>query len=172
VARLGGVWASVLALTLFTVAMSTGAAGLRQPLTMELWQPAPRSGRVDILLKAASQISDLNRGSKQRLPLTILGVDSPALAWLFHDWPVQQVNQLAPDAKPELIISPAGNLNLTVQYRGEALVLHESADWMNLTPVQWLKWFVYRQTPLLRDNVILWVRSDMLLDSQNTAPAP
>jgi hypothetical protein len=172
VARLGGVWAGVLALTLFTVAMSTGAAGLRQPLTMELWQPAPRTGRVDILLKVASQISDLNRGSEQRLPLTILGVDSPALAWLFHDWPVQQVNQLAPDAKPELIISPAGNLSLTVQYRGEALDLYESADWMNLTPVEWLKWFVYRQTPLRRDNVILWVRSDLLLDSQNTAPAP
>ncbi len=72
VARLGGVWSGLIALTLFTIAMSTGAAGLRQPLTVELWQPEPRTGRVDILLKVANQISDLNRGYANQLPLTIL----------------------------------------------------------------------------------------------------
>jgi hypothetical protein len=35
-----------------------------------------------------------------------------------------------------------------------------------------LKWFMYRQMPLLRDNVILWVRSDLMLDSQDNQPAP
>ena len=39
VARLGAVWSGLIALTLFTIAMSTGAAGLREPLTVELWQP-------------------------------------------------------------------------------------------------------------------------------------
>ena len=172
VARLGGVWGGLIALTLFTIAMTTGAAGLRQPLTAELWQPEPRSGRVDILLKVANQISDLNRGYADLLPLTILGVDSPALRWLFRDWQVQQVNELAPDATPELIITSSGNLSLSVKYRGEGLVLSEVADWDKATSADWVKWFAYRQMPLLRNNVILWVRSDLMLDSQDTSTAP
>jgi hypothetical protein len=173
VARLGGVWAGLVGLTLFTIAMATGTAGLRQPLTVELWQPEPRTGRVDILLNVASQISDLNHGYANQLPLTILNDTSPALSWLFRDWQVQEVNQLAPDASPELIISPAGNLSLAAKYHGEPLVLHESAAWSKATPANLLKWFMYRQMPLLQDDVILWVRSDLMLDNQNPAtPAP
>ena len=110
VARLGGVWAGLIALTLFTIAMTTGAAGLRQPLTVELWQPEPRTGRVDILLEVASQISDINRTGATPLPLTILKENSPALHWLFRDWQVQDVNELAPSATPALIITPLGIL--------------------------------------------------------------
>jgi hypothetical protein len=172
VARLGGVWGSLVPLALFTVAMATGAAGLRQPLTAELWQPEPRTGRVDILLKVANQISDLNRGDVSQLPLTILAIDSPALHWLFRDWKVQDVSELAPDATPEMLITPPGNVSLSVDYRGETLVLREVADWDHATSAKWLSWFVYRQMPVLRDNVILWVRSDLMLDSQGTPTTP
>ena len=172
VARLSAVWSGFIALTLFTIAMSTGSAGLREPLTIELWQPGPRTGRVDILLKVANQISDINRGYPAQLPLTILGVDSPALDWLFHDWQVQEVSQLAPDATPEMIITPSGNLSLATKYRGEALVLHETEDWSKASSADWVNWFVYRQMPLQRDNIILWVRSDLMLDSQDTSPVP
>jgi hypothetical protein len=170
-ARLGGVWSGVLALTVFTFAMSTGAAGVRQPLTVELWQPEPRTGRVDVLLKVANQISDLNTGYAGQLPLTILAVDTPALNWLFHDWQVQVVTALAPDATPEMIISSIDKLNLTANYRGEALPLSEVADWGHATISDWLKWFVYRQMPILRQDIILWVRSDLMLDSQGV-PKP
>ena len=172
VARLGGVWSGFLALTLFTIAMSTGAAGLRQPLTIELWQPEPRTGRVDVLLKVATQISDFNRGDAAQLPLTILDIDSPALNWLFRDWQVQDVSQLTPDAAPEMIITPSANLSLVAKYRGEQLVLHETADWSKASPADRLKWFVYRQLPLQHDSIILWVRSDLMLDSQDSYPVP
>jgi hypothetical protein len=172
VARLGGVWGGVIVLTLFTFAMTTGAAGLRQPLTVELWQPEPRTGRVDVLLNVATQISDLNRGDAAQLPLTILNEDSPALHWLFRYWQVQDVNLLAPDSAPALIITPSGNLSLSVKYRGEPLVLHETGAWDKASSADLLKWFIYRQLPLQQDSVILWVRSDLMIDSQNTAPAP
>ena len=172
VARLGGVWGGLITVTLFTIAMATGAAGLRQPLTAELWQPEPRAGRVDLILKVANQISDLNRGYADQLPLTVLNVNSPALHWLFRDWQVQEVSELASDATPELIITPQGNVSLSAEYRGEALVLREVVDWDHATPAAWLKWFIYRQMPLLREDVILWVRSDLMLDSQGQSSAP
>ena len=119
-----------------------------------------------MLLKVANQISDLNRGYINQLPLTVLAVDSPALHWLFRDWQVQDVIALAPDSNPELVISTISELNLAADYRGEALPLNEVADWSHATPSNWLKWFVYRQMPILREEVILWVRSDLMLDSQ------
>jgi len=170
-ARLGGVWGCMLALTAFTVAMSTGAAGLREPLTVELWQLEPRTGRVDILLKVANQISDINTGYAGQLPLTVLSVKSPALHWLFRDWQVKDVSALAPDATPQMVISSIDQLSLAANYRGEALPLNEVADWSHATPSNWLKWFVYRQMPILREDVILWVRSDLMLDSQGL-PTP
>ena len=172
VARLGVVWGGVIVLTLFTIAMSTGAAGLRQPLTVEIWQPEPRTGPVDVLLKVATQISDLNRGDAAQLPLTILNEDSPALHWLFRYWPVQDVGLLAPDVTPPLIITPSGNLSLSVKYRGEPLVLHEIGAWDKASPSDLLKWFIYRQLPLQQDTVILWARSDLMLDSQDTGSTP
>ncbi len=173
VARLGGVWAGLVVLALFTIGMATGAGGLRQPLTVELWQPEPRTGRVDIIVKVASQISDLNRGVADQLPLTILNVKSPALEWAFRAWQVQEVTQLAPDASPALIISSSSDLSQSAQYRGEPLVLHEEAAWYQATPMDWVKWFVYRQMPLTQDKVVLWVRDDLMLDSQDTpAPSP
>jgi hypothetical protein len=172
VARLGGVWGGLITVTLFTIAMATGAAGLRQPLTSELWQPEPRAGRVDLILKVANQISDLNRGDADQLQLTVLNVNAPALRWLFRDWQVQEVSELASDATPELMITPPGKLSLSAEYRGEALVLREVADWDRATSADWLKWFVYRQMPLLREDVTLWVRSDLMLDSQGQSSAP
>jgi hypothetical protein len=171
VARLGGVWGGVLFLMAITLAMSTGAAGLREPLTVELWQPEPRTGRVDVLLKVANQISELNTGYASQLPLTILAVDSPALHWLFRDWHVQDVSALVPDSTPELVISSIDQLSLAADYRGEALPLSEMADWSHASPANWLKWSIYRQMPILRQEVILWVRSDLMLDSQDL-PTP
>ena len=172
VARLGGIWGGVIVLTLYTIAMTTGAAGLRQPLPVDLWQPEPRTGRVDVLLNVATQISDLNRGDAAQLPLTILNETSPALHWLFRDWQVQDASLLAPDSTPPLIITPSGNLSLSVKYRGEPLVLSETGAWDKVSSSDLLKWFIYRQLPLQQVSVILWVRSDLMIDSQNTAPAP
>ncbi|MGA2505805.1 MAG: hypothetical protein ABSG01_17130, partial [Anaerolineales bacterium] len=171
-ARLGGVWSAMLALMAFTVAMSTGAAGVRQPLTVELWQPEPRTGRVDVLLNVANQISDLNTGYAAQLPLTILTVDSPALHWLFRDWQVTDATALASDATPPMVISTIDKLSLAADYRGEALPLTEVADWDHATTSNWLSWFVYRQMPILRQDIILWVRSDLMLDSQGLPTTP
>jgi hypothetical protein len=171
ISRLGGVWGGMFILTVFTMAMSTGAAGIREPRVFSLWTPEPRTGRVDVLLKVADQISAMNRGAAAELPITIVSVDSPALQWLFRDWQVKVVSEIPAEATPELVISPMGELHLSVQYRGEALPIREQADWQHATSANWLDWLVYRQFPVLREDVILWVRSDLMVDSQGLPAA-
>jgi hypothetical protein len=170
VARLGGVWGAVVCLTLYTIALSTGTASLRQPLTYELWPPGPRPARLDIMLKVANQISEINRGDPAQLNLTILAMESPSLHWLFRDWKVTDVNELAPDSSPEMILTPPGDVKLSATYRGEPLVVSQVVDWGHATSAQWLKWFVYKQIPAASQQVDLWVRSDLMLDSQGLPP--
>jgi hypothetical protein len=165
-ARLGGVWGALIPLALFTLAMTTGAAGVREPRTLELWDPEPRLGRADLVLKVANEISDLNTGFDAQLPITIVGVDSPALRWLFHAWDATNTGILAPGETPDLIITPLDlDLGLTADYRGEPLVWREVGDWYNASFANWLNWFVYRQMPVQREDIILWVRSDLMLES-------
>ncbi len=169
-AWLGGAWGFLLPLLFFTIAMSTGAAGLREPRTFELWHPEPRLGRADLVLKVANEISILNTGLKGQLPMTIAGVDSPALRWMFRNWNLTVTNVLSPTATPELVITPIGiDLSLTADYRGEPLVWREIGDWDALAFTNWLNWVLYRQMPVLREDIILWVRADQMLDSQDVS---
>ena len=63
------------------------------------------------------------------------------------------------------------DLTLTAEYRGEPLVWREVGDWYNATFANWLNWFIYRQMPVLREDIILWVRADLMLDNQGL-PTP
>jgi hypothetical protein len=172
-ARLGGVWGFCLPLLLFTLAMTTGAAGVREPRTLELWNPEPRLGRADLVLKVANDLSILNKGMKAELPLTIAGVDSSALEWMFHDWDVEVTDLISPVETPELMITPlVSDLGLTAEYRGEPLVWREMGDWYAATFANWVNWFVYRQMPVQREDIILWVRSDLMLEALEETTTP
>ncbi|MCS7011837.1 MAG: hypothetical protein N2049_08450 [Anaerolineales bacterium] len=165
-AFLGGMWGLLTILVLYTIGVTTGAAQIREPRTFELWYPEPRVGRLEVLLKVANELSVMNRGARAALPVTIVGVDSPALRWLFRDWSLKQTDVLDPMAMPELLITPAGSeLALPTAYRGALFVWREMGNWYQLSLQLWFKWFVYRQLPVQQQDVVLWVRADLMLDS-------
>jgi hypothetical protein len=113
----------------------------------------------------ANQISELNKGEPAALQLTIVNLGSPALHWLFRAWQVQDVNALAAGTKPEMVITPPGNVSLAAAYRGEPLVLTQTINWSQATRTQWLNWIIYRQMPMADQQIDLWVRSDLMLDN-------
>jgi hypothetical protein len=163
IARRGGVWGSLVALSLFTVGMGTSAAGLRRPVTVELWQPAPLIVQADLLLETLDQVSDLSQGCKNSLPVQIVGIDSPSLRWLLRDYAVQESGALAVDSTPEVVILPQGvEPNLPAPYRGQDFIWRAAPTWDLATTPQWVRWFVFRSMPQTEEYIILWVRSDLL----------
>ena len=168
----GGVWGVLIPLVLFTFGATTGSAGLRDPRTIELWNPEPRLGRPDLVLKVINEISFINTGFEESLPISIIGLDSPALNWLFHKWDVEQADIFDPLATPEIIITTnLTELNLAADYRGEPLVWRETGTWDEADYTSWLHWFLYRQIPTQQDKIVLWVRSDLFIRAQdNTTP--
>jgi hypothetical protein len=174
VARLGAAWGGTAFLVAFTLGASTGAAGLRQPLTAELWSPSPQTAQADLLQKTLNDLSDWNKGHVESLPVTVVGLDSPSLHWLLRDWEVKEVNALSPADSPELVITPQGvELNLSAYYRGEDFVWYQSPAWDEALPEEWLRWFIYHQMSQHKESLTLWARGDLFFDSgETTLPAP
>lgn len=165
-ARLGGMWGLLTVLVLYTLGVATGAAQVREPRTYELWYPEPRPGRLEVLAKVMDEISLMNTGARASLPVTMVGLDAPSLVWLLREWPLRQAAIFDPNVVPEMLITSAGSEpTLAADYRGAPFVWREMADWPQATPQLWFKWFVYRQIPVQQQDVVLWVRRDLMLDS-------
>ena len=170
VARLGAAWGGAAFLVAFTLGAATGAAGLRQPLTAELWSPSPQTAQADLLQKTMDDLSDWNKGHVASLPVTIVGVDSPALRWLLRDWEVKEADALSPADSPALVIAPQGvELNLGAAYRGEDFVWYQTLAWDEALPEEWLRWFVYRQMSQQTESIVLWARDDLFLGNEATS---
>ena len=166
-ARLGAVWGSVLALTAYSFAAAWGAAGLRVPLTPEMWSEGARPDQADLLLTTVDQVSDWTQGDEEALAVTIVGIDSPALGWLLRDHPVELTDSLDPTAAPALVITgEQQELGSQVPYRGQDFVWRQEPMWDNALAGDWLRWIVFRQMPQIPETLILWARNDLFLDSR------
>ena len=166
VARLGAVWGGGAMLFFLTVASLTGATGLREPLTAELWTPPPRLGQADLLLETVDEISTWNEGLPGALPVTLAGVDSPALRWLLRDYELQSVPVLTPELTPPLVITPETQLDLAAAYRGQDFAWYQTPAFTTATGAEWGRWYLFHQMGVQTQNIIFWVRSDLQIGSQ------
>ncbi len=160
-ARLGGMWGLATALTVFTLGAATGAAGLRQPQTVELWPPSAPVAQADLLLQTAADLSGWREGHSAALSVSVAEVDSPALRWLFRDWPLPEGA-----ASPALVITSRDtDLNLSVAYRGQDFTWRQSPAWDLFLSSDWSRWFVFHQAPTQDETIVLWARSDLFPDA-------
>lgn len=172
-ARLGAVWGLVAALGLYSLGAMTGAAGWRAGSTDEMWGPGQMLPQAGLLLGTVNQVSDLSKAEINAQPVTILGIDSPALEWLLRGHRVDVVPSLDPSASPPIVIAPEqdpSNTALTVAYRGESFIWRQETSWDGALPSDWMSWIAFHQMPRGAETVILWVRGDLFLDS--TGPKP
>jgi hypothetical protein len=175
VAFQGSLWGVLLASAVFTLATSMVAANLRTYRTVELWQAGPRTMQAQVLLDQMNDLSRWNKGANQSLDVSVAGLDSPALHWLLRDWS-DVTYSLAPTltGTPSFVLASdklsAPELNSA--YRGQDFSWRNYPNWSAITPSDWLRWIVLHQAPEGQDKIILWTRSDIFPDSQNTTKAP
>ena len=170
-AWLGLTWAFVFFLGAYTLGAAWGASELRRQNGFELWKPDQPPVDTKLLLSSVDDISDWSLGHKQAQPVTIMGVDSPALEWLLRDHEVKVVSELDRQVAPPIVITPVMNdLGLPSAYRGQDFTWRESPQWQAVTAKDWIPWLVFRQLPRTNETIILWVRNDLFTDAHNTSP--
>jgi hypothetical protein len=169
-AWLGTTWAFVLFLGVYSLAAAWGASGVRSPNGLELWNPDQAPTQANLLHASVDDVSEFSLGHTQAQPVTIMGIDSPALEWILQDRAVEVVDELNSQVAPPIVITPLMNdLGLPSAYRGQDFTWRQRPLWESITTPDWIRWLVFRQLPRDNETIILWVRDDLFPDARETS---
>jgi hypothetical protein len=166
-ARLGMTWSFSLFLGVYALAAAWGASGTRTPNGVELWNPDQPPVQADLLLSSIRDVSLFSRGDIESQPVTVMGVNSPALEWALRNHDVEVVSVLDPLNAPPIVITPLmSELGLPSAYRGQDFTWRQPLVWQNVQGPDWFRWLVYRQLPRETETIILWARDDLFPDAR------
>jgi hypothetical protein len=171
-ARYGAVWGATVALGLYSLSAMTSAAGLRRiPDSVDLWRPGGNLPEAQLLLQTVNDLSDWSRTNANSQPVTIAGVNSPALQWLLRGHAVYQTTGADVTGQPPILITiDQQNPALAAAYRGQPFVWEQQPQWNQTGTDDWFRWLGFHQVLQNPQKVIVWVRTDLFVDS--TAPKP
>ena len=171
-ARLATVWSFTIFFSFYSLAAAWGTSGLRNPTGLELWFPDPKPLHTDLLLASVNDISEFSLGHIYSQPVTIVGINSPALEWVLRNREVEIVSALDPQVAPPLVITPPMNdLSLPSAYRGQDFIWRQTPVWDQIRNPDWWSWLVYRQLPRENETIVLWARDDLFPDArENVQP--
>ncbi len=169
-AWLGSAWAFIFFLTVYTLGAAWGGSGMRYPNGVELWTLDQKPVQANLLLSSVDDISDHSLGHEQSQPVTIMGINSPALEWLLRNHEIKLVSALDPQSAPPLIITPPmDNLSLPSAYRGEGFAWRQRVQYETMQKAEWWRWLVNRQLPRENETIILWARDDLFPDARQNS---
>lgn len=172
-AWLGSTWAFVIFLTAYGLGAAWSGSGLRNPNGVELWSAQQRPAQADLLIASVNDISEFSLGHDQSQPVTVMGIDSPALEWLLRNQPVDVVSTLDPQEAPPMVITPLmDDLGLPSAYRGQDFTWRQQVQWDTMPAPEWWRWLVNRQLPRQDETIILWARDDLFPDARETTQQP
>jgi hypothetical protein len=171
IARIGATWSFAACIGMYSLGAAWGTSGLRNPGGVELWSADPKPLQADLLLASIRDVSEFSLGHALSQPVTLAGIDSPALEWILRDRPVEKVSALDPQLAPPILITQVmDNPGLPSAYRGQDFTWRQRPQWEILQSGDWLKWILFRQLPLENETIILWARDDLFPDAREGAP--
>lgn len=139
------------------------ATGWTSPLEAELWNTGETVTGNPLL---HSQLADLGRwthGQASVIAVDVAGIDSPALKWALRNIDkVTWTDVVDLNTSSEVIITPVDMpIQTSASYRGQKVTWAQSPAIENLNLRDWIKWAVYRISPMKSSEVLLWVRNDL-----------
>jgi hypothetical protein len=150
------------------ISISVKGTGLGSDNPKEIWYPHEPVLITRWMEKSIDQILDWNLRSNSTEGIIVSGFDSPGMRWALNNYDnVYFEPGLSPRSEPEILItSVEAEPEISNSYRGQDLVWSERIPWESMTPYQVLKWLVTRDAPVIGQEVILWVRTDLMPDAQ------
>jgi hypothetical protein len=170
-ARLGSVWGLTVALGIYSLGMAWGATGLRTPNGWELWWPDKRPAQADLLLETVNEQSEWSTGDATSQDVTLLDIDSPALEWVLRGRNLRKASALDLEEAPAIVVSSQSDaINLPIAYRGQDFSWRREPYWDIAGIYEWIKWSVFRELPYDAETVVVWVRNDLFIDTNQSLP--
>lgn len=165
-ARLGAVWSVTIMLGIFMLGAGLGAGRIRADYSSEFWAAGSYPVHAELLAATVDQLSEWETGNVDALPVTVAGLDSPALLWALRGHEVSVVDTLDASSAPAIVITPLqDSVNLAASYRGQDFTWDQQTTWDSVVLNDWLRWIVLREMPQSYDTILLWARNDLFLDA-------
>ncbi|MBM4464794.1 MAG: TIGR03663 family protein [Chloroflexi bacterium] len=157
----------LLSVTTLTVGSSCYLNYRRGSDPREIMLASPTSRNLFDLLETLERVSSRETGDPRTVAMTVHQGAGPALAWHLRDFDnVKFVAQLSPSVDTPVVIAPAEEQEPTLgaDYSGQDFVLSSSWKPQGLSGSNLMRWLFYRQaqTSVQTDNVILWVKQELL----------
>jgi hypothetical protein len=170
-----GVHSAVWGLSLFgvfyLVLVLFGINDFRPQQANELWNPAVAPGYADDLSHALAELSEPVTGTRHELEV-VYQIDMDLLHWQLREMPnARYAPILSTSDSPAVIINNSFSLDemgRPVAYRGEKIALQLYRNWgENSLPLDFDRWFIYREAPVDKQWVVLWAREDIFVGFQD-----
>ena len=149
-------------------ALSVHSTGLAPERSWELWYPQEPQVTSVWLRETIDDIEDWNTSGRGALDIVVSGFDRPSLRWLLRDEAsVEFVSSAVPQSQPGILITTDQEIpEIANSYRGQDLVWYQQALWSEMSAFDTLGWLLTRDVPTAAQNVIIWVRTDLMPDAQ------
>ena len=149
-------------------ALSVHSTGMAPERSWELWYPQESQVTTVWLRGTLDDIQDWNASGKGAVEIVVSDYDRPGLRWLLRDDPeVEFVSYAAPQSEPGILITSAQEMpEIAGGYRGQDLVWESRPLWSQMDAFDYLSWLLTRDVPVVTENVIIWVRTDLMPDAQ------
>ncbi len=150
------------------LALSVRTTGLAPERSDELWQPNEAQVTDLWLRESVDRVLMWHALRTEPLEIVVSDWDTPSMRWFLRDGEaVSFAPYVPPQTQPGMLItSDQEVLEIANSYRGQDLVWYRQALWTQMRPYQYLQWLITRDAPELTDQVIFWVRTDLMPDSQ------
>lgn len=163
ISRNGLAWGITTACLVYSISVYSSASLLRTNQPTELWGTPPGTGQVDLLVSTIKDMSDWRIGMPQFIKIQST-VDNPSLRWALRTFSgVQFTTSLPSEEMPGVLITTKDQTApaLTTAFRGQDFTWRVWPGWTGVLPENFIDWLTFRQAPVINEQIILWVRSDL-----------
>ena len=121
------------------------------------------SGQMELLLDSIADASITATGRPDSLKGAVIG-DSDVVRWTLREYEDIDylINPGSGEDYPFLITIGEGDYqSLSDNFRGQDFVLSSGPGWDRILPDDWISWIAFREGPVDREYLVLWVRNDI-----------
>lgn len=152
------------------ITVSVNSTGLAPEPSFEIWYPNEGVISSEWLDVSIDRVYDWNALSSSPVEIAVSDYDMPGMRWFMRDRaPVYFVPYLAPQSEPAMLITDIQEIpGISSGYRGQDLIWSRRAAWEEMTSFDYFSWFLTRDVPDDTNEIIFWVRTDLMPDGEFT----
>jgi hypothetical protein len=150
------------------IAGTIRSTGLSSEDKFELWYPNEPQLSTRWLKTSIDRVLNWNKRRAEPVEIVVVDFSTPGMRWIMQEYDdVAFVPYSPPASQPGMVISDiVTQPEISNSYRGQDLVWSRSVLWEEMSAMDYSKWLITREVPVADEELIFWVRTDLMPDEQ------